>query len=271
MYVADSTGTALSVSSAAKLVTNSCNVTVNSTDSKAIEVKNNGSQINAGSGSIAVRGGTSTSAAGQILGTVTTGAARSINPLAYLQMPAVPSGCTYTNKTVTTTESLSPGTYCGGLTVQNATGRANLAPGNYFMVGGGLTVQSSGTISGTGVTIINTFAAGYSYRGFNLQSSGIINLSAPTSGDLAGILLFEDPASAPANAVNDIHSGSGSTIVGSFYLPAHKTIFGSASSTTITGGIVAKQLEIKNNNTVVTFTGNTTGSTYPFKRVSLIE
>jgi hypothetical protein len=186
-------------------------------------------------------------------------------------MPAVPAGCNYTNKTVSSAESLSPGTYCGGLTVSGSTGRATLAAGNYFMVGGGLEVKSAGTLTGTGVTIINTSRPGYSFQGFNVQSSGVLNVTAPSTGSLAGVVFFEDPATASANGTNTISSGGGSTIVGSFYFPVHHTVFSSAAATTITGGLVAKSVEIKNNNTVVRFTGFTSGASYPFKKASLVE
>jgi hypothetical protein len=184
-------------------------------------------------------------------------------------MPAVPSGCTYTNKVVNANETLNPGTYCGGLTVSGGSTRVTLNAGSYFMVGGGITLQTNSRVTGTGVTIINTYDATYPFREFRLRTGVSVNLSAPTSGDLSGILFFEDP-SAPSGYVNEVATGSGSSLVGSLYTPVNRIAFQTGSSLTITGGIVAKSI-ICRTGADLTFTGYTSGVPYAIKRVSLVE
>jgi hypothetical protein len=91
--------------------------------------------------------------------TPNTGVAVAPDPLAYLAPPATaPYTCDYTNYSASSGTTLSPGVYCGGINVGNSTYTLN--SGNYILVGGGLTTQSTNShISGTGVFFYNTFGA----------------------------------------------------------------------------------------------------------------
>ena len=58
--------------------------------------------------------------------------------------------------------TISPGVYCGGLSVGNTNGAAfTMSPGVYIMAGGGLVFNSQAVITGTGVTVYNTSSAGW--------------------------------------------------------------------------------------------------------------
>src|SRR5260370_28000080 len=72
-----------------------------------------------------------------------------------------------------------------------------LNPGNYILVGGGLTTQDANSnIAGSGVFFYNTFGATdkglQAYSPINIAATSTVNLTAPTSGTYTGILFFED-------------------------------------------------------------------------------
>jgi hypothetical protein len=93
--------------------------------------------------------------------------------------------------------TISPGVYCGGLTIGNTNGTAfTMSPGVYIMAGGGLVFNTQAVVKGTGVTVYNTSSAGwgcassYSYKPVTISVQVAATLSAPTSGAFAGILFF---------------------------------------------------------------------------------
>jgi len=133
----------------------------------------------------------------------TTGVRPVGDPLAGLAAPAsAPYTCnqTYPNGSGNgSTINLQPGVYCGGIQVKNNT--ANFAAGTYILVGGGLTTQDNNSIiTGTGVTIYNTFdpnSANKNYNTFspiNIAATSSVTLAAPTTGTYAGVLFFDDRA-----------------------------------------------------------------------------
>ena len=111
------------------------------------------------------------------------------------------------------TVNLKPGVYCG-LFNFNSSPKVNFAPGTYIIKGGGWNV-SGGDWDGTGVTF---FFADDSNIEFN---SGVsLDLSAPTTGDYAGVLMFEAAGLGKSNfSWNDTY-GTGSTVSGLIYLPS---------------------------------------------------
>jgi Flp pilus assembly protein TadG len=113
------------------------------------------------------------------------------DPLAAVASPAF-SSCTYTSYSLSSgTATLSPGTYCKGITLTNST--VTLNPGLYIITGGA--TWSGSTVTGAGVTLFFTKGGGGSYGQFIIQNSSNVNLSAPTSsssGSIATILVFAD-------------------------------------------------------------------------------
>lgn len=77
-----------------------------------------------------------------------------------------------------------PGRYCGGL---NLSGPTVAAPGTYIIDGGQLNISADASLIGIGVTFVFTNGARASITG-NAQ----VNISAPTSGDFAGVVMFAD-------------------------------------------------------------------------------
>ncbi len=115
------------------------------------------------------------------------------DPLAYITQPSF-SSCQYSNVSYTdgATHSLSPGVYCGGLTVKSGT-TINFAPGLYVFTGG-MNVQSNSTLNGTGVTFFFTRGGSSSYGTVSIADSSL-NLIAPVSSSnpgVPGVVLMND-------------------------------------------------------------------------------
>ena len=112
------------------------------------------------------------------------------------RVPPSVGACNFNNMVVNGgNQNLSPGVYCGGLKLTNgATG--NLASGIYIIKDGPLIVDAGASITGTEVGF---FLKG---NGSNItfDANSTVNLAAPKTGPLAGILIFDDPSGAPAPA-----------------------------------------------------------------------
>ena len=154
-------------------------------------------------------------------------------------------------------DTLSPGVYCGGLTIGNTNGATfTMSPGVYIMAGGGLTLNSQAVVKGTGVTVYNTSSAGwgcsssYSYTPVTISGQVTATLSAPTSGAFDGILFFGNRTGcATAGSCQDQING-GSTVVfnGALYFKSDQiTISGSNASGYMM--LVADKIYINGNST----------------------
>jgi hypothetical protein len=96
-------------------------------------------------------------------------------------------------------QTISPGTYCGGIQVHGASA-LTLSTGTYVLNGGGMTVDGLSFVTGNGVTIFNTgnnaaYNAASNPQGYapiNMNGFQGVNLVAPTSGNYEGILMMAD-------------------------------------------------------------------------------
>lgn len=125
------------------------------------------------------------------------------------------TGCTYTNKVVSSTETLLPGVYCGGLVIKAS---VTFSPGLYTIQSGPLHVQGNATVNGSGVSFLLGSGA---YLDF--QGSPTINISAMTTGPLAGLAFASDPSTPAQTSViqGNVSTFLGATLSGSVYLPNH--------------------------------------------------
>ena len=142
------------------------------------------------------------------------------DPLANRSQPTV-GACTYNQKVVSSgTVTLNPGVYCEGLTIKG-TANVKLNPGIYIMKDGPFLVTNGGTVSGTEVGIFFTGSDAI----LNLDTVSNVSLSAPVTGDMAGILMFEDRAG-KSNLVHLILSNNARTLLGTIYLPRNRLHIG---------------------------------------------
>ncbi|MGH9762826.1 MAG: hypothetical protein ACREAC_18545, partial [Blastocatellia bacterium] len=167
------------------------------------------------------------------------------DPLAGLPPPPQPAPSTSCPATglcdVTTsgTETLQPGTY-DSITIGKSS-TVTLSPGIYYIDGsGGVQFNGGATATGSGVMFYFTNGASINAVGGGNKVSNI-QLSAPTSGTYAGILMYEDP--------NDTNTGPGpnkgptlggddnSFFKGILYFPKDQlTFFGNASGSNCSAG-----------------------------------
>lgn len=163
------------------------------------------------------------------------------DPYASLTMPSF-SGCDQNNFHAGGTQTLDPGVFCGGITL---TGNANvtLNPGTYILDSGDLKVAGTATLTGSGVTLILTSSGDPSSIGsVKLDGGSAVQLSAQTTGSLAGMLIWID-GRAPLED-NTIAGGSGNVFTGVIYMPSEDpTYSGSSTSTAGCTQLVANQIK----------------------------
>lgn len=201
-----------------------CNLYDNSTSPTALTIGGSGS---VSALSVGVVGGISGSAAITASSGIRTGVSPTRDPYADVSFPPF-FGCDYNNKKLNSSTRLSPGVYCGGLFV-TAGAVATLDPGIYYMDGGDLTVAGNATIQGTGVTIVFTSQNKATWATASLASNAIVNLTAPTTGATAGIVMFGD-RKMPQGTSYKLTGGASQVFGGALYLPKGALEYAGGSS-----------------------------------------
>ncbi|GJE04306.1 hypothetical protein GMJLKIPL_6267 [Methylobacterium isbiliense] len=180
------------------------------------------------------------------------------DPLAERVAPPV-GGCTHTNLTITgEVRTLSPGTYCGGLVIEQGA-QVTLNPGIYIIKDGPLVVGpgdlnlgltllgAAGSCSGREVQVsvglgclakvtLDTIGSmkganvGFYFTGtvppdpdgvvrpLQFRQRSVVEITAPLRGDMAGLLFHEDRSAAPGRQF-EVKSDSARRLVGTIYLP----------------------------------------------------
>lgn len=134
------------------------------------------------------------------------------DPLAARPAPAV-AGCDYNDVFIEEdTRTLSPGVYCGGLTIRKWS-VITLEPGIYVIKDGEFKVDTNATLTGDNVGFYLTG----NNTNFYFWSNSTIELTAPKDGPMAGILFFEDRSVTPLT-YHRIKSNNARILVGTFYL-----------------------------------------------------
>ena len=213
------------VASGSAVVTVNGSVVINSSAPKALVVSG-GASLTAQSIQVV---GNYSGVAGAFNPAPQTGVAPLPDPLRNLQLPPY-SGCDFSNTKINGgTTRLTPGVYCGGITISSAT--VTFTAGTYILNGGGLTISGgSSAVTGDGLTFLNT-SNGYAYKPITISGGGYVNLSATTSGMFTGILFFQD-RNITSSSQNTISGGSTTVIGGTLYFPTTKLVYsgGSGSS-----------------------------------------
>lgn len=145
------------------------------------------------------------------------------------------------------TKNIGPGTYKS----VDIKGTLNMSPGVYYINGGSFSANSQATIIGTGVVIILTSSTAAtspsSIATMDINGGANIQLTAPTTGTYAGILMYQDRR-ALDSGTNKVNGNSSSILQGAIYFPKQAMEFtGNTGMQTNCLQLVAKRL---------TFTGN---------------
>ncbi len=197
------------LNNSAVLTAKSCNVVSNSIDSRSLVV---GGSATMSAQHIYTAGGYS-GAMSSFSPLPVEDARKMDDPLAGRPAPAF-AACDHVDFAVSNGNvTLSPGVYCGGLTVS---GKADVAlnPGNYIIKDGPLAVTGKGKITGQNVGFYLTGTDACLM--FSVGSS--ISLTAPKDGALAGLLFYED-RNAPVGQTHRIGSDNARLLLGTVYLP----------------------------------------------------
>jgi hypothetical protein len=217
------------------------NVVVDSNSRSALTESGNAS-IKATS--IQVVGGDSQSGNATWSPTPVTGAASVPDPLATLAAPTGGTSQGSVNLSGNSTLTINPGIY----TQISVSGKASLTlnPGVYIMAGGGLTVSGNASISGSGVMLYNTESAfpnpGGTYGGITLGGNGTFNLTAPSSGPYAGVVLFQARTNTRAISLSgNAAEGLGGTV----YAPA--ALLYLSGNASLAGPMVVNELALTGN------------------------
>ncbi|HYD29620.1 MAG TPA: pilus assembly protein TadG-related protein [Azospirillaceae bacterium] len=223
-----------------------CVVAANSNDDQAIELTGSGTlktQTLSTPGGFNQIGGSSTLSTTEALRTRVQPLA---NPYADLNAPAV-GACEHNSYAAggggghgggggggsSTPVSLSPGTYCNGMSF-GSQAQVDFAPGTYVVAGGqfqvsaGATLACGGCTSGDGVTFILT-SNGTGYAQVRINGNASIDLRAPNHGSYAGLLFFQDPA-APTGGTNYFNGNATMKLHGALYFPHQSVDFSGNSS-----------------------------------------
>lgn len=150
----------------------------------------------------------------------TTDCPEAADPLAGRAAP-VETKCDFTDyKVEIGLQTLRPGVYCGGLVVTTLA-RVRLMHGTYIMKDGPLILTNGASLNMVDASVYLTGKDSILY--FDYTTS--LDLSAPVSGPLAGILFFED-RNAPVGQVHQIGSRIAPQLLGTIYLPRGKLVVG---------------------------------------------
>lgn len=140
------------------------------------------------------------------------------DPLAHLPDPPAQSGC-LPDPDVQPSESveLDPGCF-EALSIQ---GDVVLAAGTYFITGD-IHFNAGAHITGDGVTIVMTGDGGEA-GDLDINGSAYLDLTAPESGDYAGVLFFRDRRASNENIT--INGGADMDLHGALYFPTSNVTF----------------------------------------------
>ncbi len=191
-----------------------CAIHVNSAHNEAIFANSNGEVIGT---SVCVHGTSHTNSGGTVTPEAIEDCPPFSDPLASLPDPAeayLP--CDFTDYTVNagSTATMIPGVYCGA-TLINSSSAVTMQPGIYVFRGGEFVTNSLSSVTGDRVML---YFADKDSR-LNVNSGSLIQITAPTTGTYAGILMFQSRDSTTLTAPPFIINSDGTTkLEGVIYL-----------------------------------------------------
>jgi hypothetical protein len=159
------------------------------------------------------------------------------DPYRFVADPTIPASCDRTNRNLgnpSTSTTITPGPamvsgmpvyhFCNGVSIM---GNVTFQPGLYIVSGGDFDATAAANVQGTGVTFYIT-----SPNKVNLNGIAELNLSAPTSGELSGILFFGSRDA--TNIAHKVNGTSTSNLQGALYFPTTAVEYSGSSA--ISGG-----------------------------------
>jgi hypothetical protein len=230
---------ALYVSNNAVLADTECGVAVNSNSATAM-VMNNNAIIN---GPVHTRGSWSLANNARLNGKPLTQHGTLIED-PYADVPLEPPPpCTAQSGSGKNNISrdLVPGRFCSGWDFMNNV-TLNLAAGTYY-IDSKLSIKNNVVINGTGVTLI--INGNYA---MDIDNNGVLNLSAPTSGNYAGLVFFGRRDATPT-VLQKFSNNTTMNIQGAVYFPNQILEFDNNGVTTAQGctHVIGRMVRMMNN------------------------
>jgi hypothetical protein len=165
-----------------------------------------------------------------------------------------------------------PGCYSSMSVGANET--LTLTAGEYYINGGSVDIK--GKVTGTNAVIILTNAdpsPTAPIGSFGMEAQAELNLTAPTTGDFAGIAIYQDRraptdntaydpgvdygGNLPNNSPNKINGGSSGIINGAIYFPRQRVVYNGNGSTAATcTQFVVRQIIFNGNNSTTNITSD---------------
>ncbi|WP_395671092.1 pilus assembly protein TadG-related protein [Phenylobacterium sp.] len=113
--------------------------------------------------------------------------------------------------------------YCNGGFNINGNATVNLAPGVYVFDRSAFIINGGARVTGKDVTIVLTSSTGSNYSTLTMNGDSYMDLKAPTSGSLAGLLFYQDRRAPSGN--NIINGGATANFQGALYFPKQTVTF----------------------------------------------
>ena len=188
-----------------------------------------------------------------------TGANPITDPLEHLQTPSPFPSCT-NNSNINVhggdTVTLVPCVYTGKLTIH---GTVNFDPGLYVFDDAGITINSSATVTGTGVHFYLTENNGNN-DSFDISAGANVTLTAGITNDwgMAGVLIYHD-RNAPSNVTHNLTGSGTMDLEGILYFPTTDVKYaGGSAFDTNASMIIADEVQITGNTNLGDFDGSAT-------------
>ena len=230
---------AVYLSNNAVVLNPNCGIAVNSTSATALYMTNN-SVVN---GPVTTRGSWELANNAELNGTPLIQHGTLVaDPYADVQLqPAPPCTGQSGSGSNNVTRDLTPGHFCDGWNFKNDV-VLNLAPGTYY-IDSGLSIKNNVTLSGTGVTLV--INGDYP---MDIGNNANVNISAPTSGDYAGLAFFGLRASTPG-VLQKFSNNTVLNIQGAVYFPNQVLEFDNNGVTTSQGctHVIGRMVRLMNN------------------------
>jgi hypothetical protein len=220
-------------------------------------------------GSVGVVGG-ATGATGDSTPAPQTGVAPVSDPLASSIHPPTYGGCAPPPTSGKWGPAAAGGIVCysGNIKINSI---VNMSAGTYVFTGN-LDFTGHGTLNGTGVTLY--FAGPNGQLGGPGNGNTTINLTAPTSGDYNGILIYQDPSDTKTGEFNGTPIENFTGIVympGAMFELSGNTTFNGNSTTNLVTDFIVNSFYDKGNAAVNLTNYSASAGNSPLKAVALVE
>lgn len=227
----------LSLTGNGNVTVTSGGIFVNSNASSAMRLTGNG---NVHADSISIVGGWTKTGNGTATPTPTIHVAPMTDPLVSVPPPTQPGGsCTTISLTDNNDVTIDPGYYCSISLTGN--GSLIMNPGIYY-------IQNGLSATGNGNIVAHNAMIYCKTGSFSLTGNGNFDVTAPTTGDYAGMALFMDRAN--TSAVRLTGNGN-STSTGTIYAAASPiTLTGNGSSSVMNSQVIANTITTTGNGNI---------------------